>query len=170
MESISNQAQKFILGIKKYIKVHYQNDYELLKILHDKRPEDELEYYYYLTYKDYDKLRIIMINILRFILHNLKNKKRKNKKKIILLMDIFNNTFFYVTYPNDMYLCKFQKFIYKILFIYYKDYIYKARLEYSYIKDLPKPVVVSLGFEYYQEEYDPIKLKILFFLFKKFRC
>ena len=32
-------------------------------------------------------------------------------------MNIFNNTYIYFTYPNNIYLYKFQRFIYKILFI-----------------------------------------------------
>ena len=85
MKSITSKAQKLVLGMKKNIKDHYQNDYILLKLMHDKRFKDEIEeYYYYLTYKDYDKLRIIMLNIIKFILHDLKNKKRKLKKKLFV--------------------------------------------------------------------------------------
>ena len=56
-----------------------------------------------------------------------------------------------------------------ILFSYYKDYIYKAQFEYSSNKELPRPVLVGFGYQYYVEEYDPIQLKILTRLCKKFR-
>ena len=55
MKSITSKAQTLVLGMKKNIKDHYQNDYILLKLMHDKRFKDEIEeYYYYLTYKDYE--------------------------------------------------------------------------------------------------------------------
>lgn len=170
MKSITSKAQKLALIIKKGIKDHYLNDALLLEGIHDDKDiNDELENYYYLTYKDYDMLRIIILNILQLILHDLKNKKRKHKKKIIHLMYIFNNTYIYFTYPKNIYLYKFQRFVNNILFSYYKDYIYKAQLEYPSIKELPTPVVIGFGYKYYLEEYDPIQLKILLGLCKKFR-
>lgn len=49
---------------------------------------------------------------------NLKIKKIKNKKKIILLMDIFKSTYIYFTYPNEESLfTKDYLFITKIIFI-----------------------------------------------------
>ena len=78
MKSITSKAQKLALSIKKSIKDHYLNDAILLEEIHDDKDiNDELENYYYLTYKDYDKLRIIILNILQLILHDLKNKKKK---------------------------------------------------------------------------------------------
>ena len=171
MKSITPKAIKLALSIKKSIKDHYLNDASLLEEIHYYKDIDgEIEKcYYYLTYKDYDKLRIIIVNILQLILHDLKNKKRKHKKKIIDLMYIFNNTYIYFTCPKNIYLYKFQRFVNNILFSYYKDYIYKAQLEYPSNKELPTPVVISFGYEYYAEEYDPIQLKILLGLCKKFR-
>ena len=98
----------------------------------------------------------------------LKIKKRKHNKKIINLMNIFNNTYIYFTFPENIYLYKFQSFVNNILFIYYKDYIYKAQLEYS-IKKLPIPSPVAFGFKYfnYTEEYDPIQLKFLYVICTK---
>lgn len=82
MKSITSKAQKLALSIKKSIKDHYLNDALLLKEIHDDKDiyDDELENYYYLTYKDYDKLRIIIVNIFNLIFHDLKNKKRKHGK------------------------------------------------------------------------------------------
>lgn len=65
MKSITSKAQKSALSIKKSIKDHYLNDASLLEAIHgDKDINDKLENYFYLTYKDYDKLRIIILNIL----------------------------------------------------------------------------------------------------------
>lgn len=82
MKSITSKAQKLALSIKKSIKDHYLNDALLLKEIHDDKDiyDDELENCYYLTYKDYDKLRIIIVNIFNLIFHDLKNKKRKHGK------------------------------------------------------------------------------------------
>ena len=85
MVSITSKAQNLALSIKKSIKDHYLNDALVLEEIHDDKDiNDELENYYYLTYKDYDKLRIIILNILQLILHDLKNKKRKHKKKLLI--------------------------------------------------------------------------------------
>lgn len=98
MKSITSKAQKLALSIKLSIKDHSLNDALLLKEIHDDKDiyDDELENYYYLTYKDYDKLRIIIVNIFNLIFHDLKNKKRKHMEKIINLMYIFNNTYIYI--------------------------------------------------------------------------
>ena len=123
MKSIISKALKLSISIKKSIKEHYLEDVSFIKILYeDEYDDDELENYYYLTYKDYDKLRLIIVNIFQLELHDLKNKKRKHKKKIINLMNIFKNTYIYFTYPKNIYLYKFQRFVNNILFRYYKDY------------------------------------------------
>ena len=76
MKNILSNAQNLALRIKKGIKDHYLNDSSLLKEIHDNEDiNNELEKYFYLTYKYYDKLRIIILNILKFILHDFKNKK-----------------------------------------------------------------------------------------------
>ena len=93
----------------------------------------------------------------------LKIKKRKHKKKIINLMNIFNNTYIYFTYPRNIYLYKFQRFVNNTLFIYYKDYVYKESIK--PIKELPIAAAVSHDYE----EYNPIQLKILPDLCKKIR-
>lgn len=167
MKSITSKAQKLALSIKKSIKDHYLNDALLLKEIHDDKDiyDDELENYYYLTYKDYDKLRIIVVNIFNLIFHDLKNKKRKHMEKIINLMYIFNNTYlYYFTYPKNIYLYKFQRFVNNKLFIYYKDYVYKASIK--PIKEIP--IVTEGGSDY--EAYDPIQLKKLPSICKRIRC
>ena len=170
MKSITSKIPNLVFNIKKGIKDQYKYDFTLLKEIYDDECiNDELEDYCYLTYKDYDKLRIIMLNILQLILHDIENKKRKYKKKIINLIYIFNNTYIYFSYPKNIYLYKFQRFVNNILFSYYKDYIYKAKLEYPSVQELPEYVVISFGHKFYQEDYDPLQLKILYRLCKKFR-
>ena len=170
MKSITPKALKLALSIKKSIIDHYLVDASFLEILYeDEYNNDELENYYYFTYNYYDKLRLIMVNILHLIFRDLKNKKRKHKKKIINLMGIFNNSYIYFTYPKNIYLYKFQRFVNNILFRYYKDYVYKAQLEYPSIKELPTLAVISFGNDFYEEEYDPMQLKILLSLCKKIR-
>ena len=77
-------------------------------------------------------------------------------------MNIFNNTYIYFTYPKNIYLHEFQRFVNNILFRYCKDYVYKAQLQYPFIKESPTPAEGC--YEY--ECYDPIQLKILPSLFK----
>ena len=161
MKSITPKALKLALSIKKSIKDHYLGDAYFIRLSYEDEYDDELENYYYLTYKDYDKLRIIIVNILQLIFHDLKNKKRKHKKQIINLMKIFNTTYFYYTYPKNIYLYKFQRFVNNILFRYYKDYVYKAQLEYPFVKESPLPAVLGFSVDDYFEEYDPIQLKML---------
>ena len=78
MKSITPKALNLALSIKKSIKDHYLGDASFIKILYEDEydDDDELENYY-LTYKDYDKLRRILVSILHLILHDLKNKKKK---------------------------------------------------------------------------------------------
>ena len=78
MKSITPKALNLSLSIKKSIKDHYLGDASFIKILYEDEydDDDELENYY-LTYKDYDKLRRIIVSILHLILHDLKNKKKK---------------------------------------------------------------------------------------------
>ena len=47
----------------------------------------------------------------------LKIKKRKHNKKIINLMNIFNNTYIYFTFPENIYLYKFQSFVNNIIYL-----------------------------------------------------
>ena len=55
MKSITPKALKLALSIKKSIKDHYLGDADLIRLLYEDEYDDELENYYYLTYKDYDK-------------------------------------------------------------------------------------------------------------------
>lgn len=106
-------------------------------------------------------IRIIIVNILQLIFHDLKNEKRKHKKKIINLLKIFNTTYIYFTYPKNIYLYKFQRFVNNRLFRYYKDYVYKAQLEYPFVKESPFPAELGFSVGNYFEEYDPIQFKML---------
>ena len=45
----------------------------------------------------------------------------------------FNNTYIYFTYPRNIYLYRFQRFVKNVLFIYYKEYVYKAQMEYFFL-------------------------------------
>ena len=78
MKSITPKALNLALSIKKSIKDHYLSDVSFIEILYEDEydDDDDLENYY-LTYKDYDKLRLIIVSILHLILHDLKNKKKK---------------------------------------------------------------------------------------------
>ena len=60
--------------------------------------EDELEEYYFVTYKNYDRLRILMRNILFLIIKDIKMKRRKYKTKIKSLMEEINNTYLCFSY------------------------------------------------------------------------
>ena len=124
--------------------------------------EDE---YYFVTCKDYERLRILMINVLFFIIKDIKMKRRKYKKKIKSLMEEINNTYFYFSYPSDKYLIDFQKMVYRVLFRYYKDYKYKAKLEYD-IYEMQNVVCLSLekGSKTIEYLFDPFQLKHLFIL------
>ena len=76
MKSITSKALKLSLSIKKSIRDHYLGDASFIEMIYEgEYNNDELENYYYLTYKDYDKLRLIIVNILHLILYDLKNKK-----------------------------------------------------------------------------------------------
>ena len=79
-------------------------------------------------------------------------------------MSDFNNTYIYFNLPKNIYLCKFQKFVNNILFSYYKDYVYKAQLYYPFYEEIPSPA----GGSYFEEFYDPIQLKFILTLNKKF--
>ena len=166
MKSITPKALKLALSIKKSIKDHCLYDASLIQITYEDKYDygyDYLQNEYDYTYKDYDNLRLIMAKIiLHLIIYDVKNKKRKHKKKIISLMSVFNNTCLYFTYPYHSYLYEFQMFVINIIFRYYKDYVYKAQWEYHFKEELP--VAVAAGFDY--ESYGLIKLKILFYLFK----
>ena len=61
-------------------------------------------------------------------------------------MEKVNNTYFYFSYPFDKYLIDFQKIVNRILFRYYKDYKYKAKLEYyKYEMQYPACMVIEEG-------------------------
>ena len=49
-------------------------------------------------------------------------------------MEIFKNTYIFISLPKNKYLNDFQNFVNNILFRYYKDYVYKAKLKYYPIK------------------------------------
>lgn len=86
-------------------------------------------------------------------------------------MAIFKNTYIFISLPKNKYRNDFQKFVNNILFRYYKDYVYKAKLKYYPIKELPRPKVLiffTLN-KNYEVKYDPLQLKILPDLCKKFR-
>ena len=42
-------------------------------------------------------------------------------------MSDFSNTYIYFALPENIYLCKFKKFVNNISFSYYKDCVYKAQ-------------------------------------------
>ena len=86
-------------------------------------------------------------------------------------MEIFKNTYIFISLPKNKYLNDFQKFVNNILFRYYKDYVYKAKLKYYPIKELPrlKVLIFFTLNKYYEVKYDPLQLKILPDLCTKFR-
>ena len=154
---MKSKALRFLINIRKNISNHYKSDSSFLEILYEDEP-NVLEDYFYLSYKDYDRLRLIIVNILHLMIHDFKYKKTKHKKKVQNLMILFNNTRIYFSYPINLYLYEIQKYFNNILFIYYKDYVYKACLSFT----------VVCGGENNEEEYYPIELKILPVLYKTF--
>ena len=87
MRSITPRALKLALSIKKSIKDHYLVEASLVKLLYEDRDKGEdvpLEEYYYITYKDYDKLRLIIVNILHLIIHDIKNIKENIRKELLI--------------------------------------------------------------------------------------
>ena len=79
MSGILSKDLNLALSIKKGVKELYNRDkYYISLVFEDGNENDEK---YYLTYKDYDRLRLIMVNILNLIFHDIKNGKRKHMKK-----------------------------------------------------------------------------------------
>lgn len=118
MSGILSKDLNLALSIKKGVKELYNRDkYYISLVFEDGNENDEK---YYLTYKDYDRLRLIMVNILNLIFHDIKNGKRKHMKKVIRLINIFNNTYIYFHYPNDEYL-------------YYTEFRYLLKISYLII-------------------------------------
>ena len=87
MSNQLSRALKLALSIKNSIKDHYLVEATLVKLLYKDRDNGEdvpLEDYYYITYKDYDKLRLIIVNILHLIIHDIKNKKENIRKELLI--------------------------------------------------------------------------------------
>ena len=156
---------KILFSLNSNIRKSYKRNEYLISFIHNEG--EHTEDYFYLTYKDYDRLRILMINIIFFIKEDIKNNRRKNKEKIKRLMEEVNNTYLFFTYPFDKYLVDFQKMVYRVLFRYYKDYIYKARIEYDKYENYHSEVL-SLFDNLKQFEFGPFQLKNLIITFKKF--
>ena len=169
-----NRILSLLFNLNSNIRKSYKRDKSLVRVLYQDRErqmlEDELEEYYFVTYKNYDRLRIIMINILFLIIKDIKMKKRKYKTKIKSLMEEINNTYFYFSYPSDKYLIDFQKMVYRILFRYYKDYKYKAKLEYDkYERQNIVCLSLEAGSTTWEFAFNPFQLKHLFISFKFIR-
>lgn len=86
MENIVNIALNLALNIKESIKDEKLEHFIRIKFLCESDGSYEIDELKkkYLTHKDFDKLRIIAVNILRLILYDLKNKKRENRKKLLI--------------------------------------------------------------------------------------
>lgn len=165
MSGILSKDLNLALSIKKGVKEHYNRDKHYISLVFEDGNENDEKYY--LTYKDYDRLRLIMVNILNLIFHDIKNGKRKHMKKVIRLINIFNYTYSYFHYPNDEYLYRFQIFVKDKLFNYYKDYIYKAQMEYYYKKELPWPSCIAFNEYGIEEDYNPTQLKFIYDIFRR---
>ena len=169
-----NRILSHLFNLNSNIRKSYEREKSLVRVLYEDRErqmlEDELKEYYFVTYENYNRLRILMINILFLIIKDMKMKRRKYKTKIKSLMEEINNTYLYFSYPSDKYLIDFQKMVYKILFRYYKDYLYKAKLEYDKY-EMQDVVCFSLkpGSTRWEYEFDPFQLKHLFISFKFIR-
>ena len=157
----------FLFNLNINIRKSYKRNESLFSVLFEDR-EDELEEYNYVTYNDYDRLRILMINVLFLIVKDIKMKRSKCKKIIKSLMEEINNTYFYFSYPSDKYLIDFQKMVYRVIFRYYKDYKYKAKLEYDKY-EMQNIACLSLeeGSKTLEFSFDPFQLKHLF-IYSKF--
>ena len=158
-----------LFNLRNNIRESYKRNESLIRVSYDDREILMLETnYYFLTYNDYDRLRILMINVLFLIIKDIKMKRRKYKKKIKSLMEEINNTYFYFSYPSDKYLIDFQKMVYRVIFRYYKDYKYKAKLEYDKY-EMQNAVCLSLekGSNTLEISFDPFQLKNLF-IYSKF--
>ena len=162
-----NRILSFLFNLNINIRKSYKRNESLFSVLFEDR-EDETGEYYFVTYNDYDRLRILMINVLFLIIKDIKMKRRKYKKKIKSLMEEINNTYFYFSYPSDKYLIDFQKMVYRVIFRYYKDYKYKAKLEYDKY-EMQNAVCLSLekGSNTLEISFDPFQLKNLF-IYSKF--
>ena len=167
-----NRILSFLFNLNINIRKSYKRNESLFSVLYEDREsqmlEDEMGEYYFVTYNDYDRLRILMINVLFLIIKDIKMKRRKYKKKIKSLMEEINNTYFYFNYPTDKYLIDFQKMVYRVIFRYYKDYKYKAKLEYDKY-EMQNIACLSLeeGSKTLEFSFDPFQLKHLF-IYSKF--
>ena len=82
-------------------------------------------------------------------------------------MEEINNTYFYFSYPSDKYLIDFQKMVYRVIFRYYKDYKYKAKLEYDkYDTQIAACASLEKGSETIEFFFNPFQLKHLFIYYK----
>ena len=70
----------FLFNLNINIRKSYKRNESLFSVLFEDR-EDETGEYYFVTYNDYDRLRILMINVLFLIIKDIKMKRRKYKKK-----------------------------------------------------------------------------------------
>ena len=75
-----NRILSFLFNLNINIRKSYKRNESLFSVLFEDR-EDETEEYYFVTYNDYDRLRILMINVLFLIIKDIKMKRRKYKKK-----------------------------------------------------------------------------------------
>ena len=169
-----NRILSLLFNLNGNIRKSYKRDKSLIRILYEDRErqmlEDELEEYYFVNYKHYDRLRILMINILFLIIKDIKMKRKKYKTKTKSLMEEVNNTYLYFSFPSDKYLIDFQKMVYRILFRYYKDYKYKAKLEYDkYEMQNIASLYLEAGSTTWEFEFNPFQLKHLFISFKFIR-
>ena len=71
-----------LFNLRNNIRESYKRNESLIRVSYDDREILMLETnYYFLTYNDYDRLRILMINVLFLIIKDIKMKRRKYKKK-----------------------------------------------------------------------------------------
>ena len=169
-----NRILKFLFNLNTNIRKSYKREESLFSSLYEDREngllEEEMEEYYFVTYNDYERLRILMINVLFFIIKDIKMKQRKYKEKIKSLMEEINNTYFYFSYPTDKYLIDFQKMVYGLLFRYYKDYKYKAKIEYDkYEIQFAACASQEEDSKTIEFSFDPFQLKNLFIYYKFIR-
>ena len=80
-----NRILSFLFNLNINIRKSYKRNESLFSVLYEDREsqmlEDEMGEYYFVTYNDYDRLRILMINVLFLIIKDIKMKRRKYKKK-----------------------------------------------------------------------------------------
>ena len=80
-----NRILSFLFNLNINIRKSYKRNESLFSVLYEDREsqmlEDEMGEYYFVTYNDYERLRILMINVLFLIIKDIKMKRRKYKKK-----------------------------------------------------------------------------------------